>query len=438
MAAWIYLFVSLVGAWFTWNAHFPRRSASLGVPSFFAGWLTAELATHHIAWQALATLVFARRGALRRWPGKAGLLVTLASWVGLGAIVATSRRAKDVVEDAVSGALGPDFRDEITGEQRAMLDRPALRSRSIVPFLLSDPGVSVIRNIRYAEGAKRRHLLDVYHPKAGTSGAPVLLQVHGGGWTIGDKAQQALPLMNHLTSRGWVCVAANYRLSPKATFPDHLVDLKMAIAWIRSNIAEFGGDPDFVCVTGGSAGGHLTAMLGLTAGDPEYQPGFEDVDTSIAAAVPFYGIYDFTNSRHVHGNHGMGQFIEHVILKVAEDEDPDLWRRSSPMFRVRPDAPPFLVIHGTHDTLAPVGEAREFVAALRDVSRSPVAYAELEGAQHAFEVFHSPRTAHVVKGVSEFLCWAHGRYSKERRSGLGQPRAAAAMSPERTAPSTQG
>jgi acetyl esterase/lipase len=244
--------------------------------------------------------------------------------------------------------------------------------------------------------------------------------------------------MNHLAARGWVCVAANYRLSPKATFPDHLVDLKMAIAWIRSNIAEFGGDPDFICVTGGSAGGHLTAMLGLTAGDPAYQPGFEEVDTSVAAAVPFYGIYDFANSRHVHGNDGMDRFVEHVILKVAQDEDPDLWRRSSPIFRVRPDAPPFLVIHGTHDTLAPVGEAREFVAALREVSENPVAYAELEGAQHAFEVFHSPRTAHVVNGVAEFLSWVHGRYLKERRLREAQPSMAAAASPERTAPSTQG
>ena len=81
-----------------------------------------------------------------------------------------------------------------------------------------------------------------------------------------NKHEQALPLMNHLAARGWVCVAANYRLSPRATFPDHLIDLKRALAWIREHIAEFGGDPGFVAATGGSAGGHLSSLLSLTAG----------------------------------------------------------------------------------------------------------------------------------------------------------------------------
>ena len=74
--------------------------------------------------------------------------------------------------------------------------------------------------------------------------------------------------MYHLAARGWVCVAINYRLSPQATWPDHLVDCKRALAWIREHIAEYGGDPDYVVVTGGSAGGHLTAMMGLTAERP--------------------------------------------------------------------------------------------------------------------------------------------------------------------------
>src|SRR4029450_4266482 len=65
-----------------------------------------------------------------------------------------------------------------------------------------------------------------------------------------------------------------------------------ALRWIRERMAEYGGDPDFVVVTGGSAGGHLAALLALTPNDPEFQPGFEDVDTSVTACVPFYGVYD--------------------------------------------------------------------------------------------------------------------------------------------------
>ena len=117
----------------------------------------------------------------------------------------------------------------------------------------------------------------------------MLLQIHGGGWMISNKNQQGFPLVYKLAANGWVCVSINYRLSPKATWPDHLVDCKRALAWVREHIDEYGGDPDYVVVTGGSAGGHLAAMVGLTANDPEYQPGFEAVDTTVRAMIPLYG-----------------------------------------------------------------------------------------------------------------------------------------------------
>ena len=97
----------------------------------------------------------------------------------------------------------------------------------------------------------------------------MLFQIHGGGWVIGSKNEQALPLMYHLARAGWVCVSVDYRLSPQATFPDHLVDCKRALAWVREHVAEYGGDPDFVVVTGGSAGGHLAALVALTPNDAE-------------------------------------------------------------------------------------------------------------------------------------------------------------------------
>ena len=80
---------------------------------------------------------------------------------------------------------------------------------------------------------------------------------------------QSLPLLGHMAEHGWVCVSINYRLSPRATWPDHIVDVKRALAWTKANIAGHGGDPGFVAVTGGSAGGHLAAMCLQTdwAGD---------------------------------------------------------------------------------------------------------------------------------------------------------------------------
>src|SRR5262249_42762608 len=126
--------------------------------------------------------------------------------------------------------------------------------------------------------------------------APVLVQVPGGAWAIGWRRPQAYPLMSHLADRGWICVSLNYRVSPLHTWPDHIVDVKRALAWVKDNIASYGGDPDFVAITGGSAGGHLAALAALTPNDPAFQPGFEDADTSVVAAVPVYGRYDWVST----------------------------------------------------------------------------------------------------------------------------------------------
>jgi acetyl esterase/lipase len=211
--------------------------------------------------------------------------------------------------------------------------------------------------------------------------------------------------MRHLAERGWVCVSADYRLSPGATFPDHLVDLKRAIAWVREHVAEYGGDPDRLVVTGGSAGGHLASLVALTANDPQYQPGFESVDTSVVACVSFYGVYDFTNRFGVWRHDGLRDVLERQVMKASLDEAPEAYEAASPVARVHPDAPPFFVIHGSHDTLVPVEEARRFCRALRETARVPAVYAEIPGAQHAFEIFPSLRTTFVLHGVERFLAW---------------------------------
>jgi acetyl esterase/lipase len=237
----------------------------------------------------------------------------------------------------------------------------------------------------------------------------VLLQVHGGGWVIGQKEWQGLPLMMQMAGQGWVCVAVNYPLSPRARWPEHLVALKRAVKWIRDHATEYGGDPSFVAVTGGSAGGHLAAMLALTAGDTTLQPGFEDADTSVQACIPHYGVYDFTD---LSGSKFSKQRLNALLRPVVMGRSaryPDDFRAASPIYRLDGDIPPFFVIHGRNDTLVPVAEARLFVEALRAASKEPVAYAEIGGAQHAFDVFPSIRSAHVVRGVQRFLDWVHTR-----------------------------
>ncbi len=200
-----------------------------------------------------------------------------------------------------------------------------------------------------------------------------MVYVHGGGWVIGDKREQGKPMMYELVARGWVCVAINYRLSPKATWPDHIVDVKRAIAWVKEHIGEYGGDPAFIAISGGSAGGHLCALAALSAGDPAFQPGFEEADTSVQACVPFYGVMDLTSSPEGSAIFGPGlvKMLEKSVMKTKEADHPELFRDASPTYRVQAGAPPFFVLQGANDTLVPVETARRFVEGLRAVSRSP-------------------------------------------------------------------
>jgi acetyl esterase/lipase len=277
--------------------------------------------------------------------------------------------------------------------------------RLIYPLPRPARSVKAVHNIDYAGDAAHGHRLDIIRRRVDPPTAgPVLIYIHGGAWVIGDKREQGLPLLHELARRGWVTVTINYRLSPKATWPDHLVDCKRALAWVREHIAEYGGDPRFIAVSGGSAGGHLCSMLALTPGDPAFQPGFEDAPTSVDACIPFYGVYDMSAGRGTgHYDKGLMTLLERRVFKRRYDDDPVVYHDASPLHRVNSDAPPFFVVHGTHDTLVPVAEARRFVEALRAVSDAPVLYAELPYTQHAFDVLPSVRSAHAVAAVVRFL-----------------------------------
>jgi len=408
---WLFLAASLWGAWFTWNALRPMAGGSRrGTVSFFAGWLTGELALHHLAWQMALTVAFAWAGALGAWPGWLGLAIALGSWAGLVYCLVIARRAEAVVERALEAGLGPNWAEEIPTRSDGPLAPAIDWRRVLLPFPIRHREVERVRDIVFTRAAGRDLKLDVYRHRDRPSGCPTLLQIHGGAWILGSKNEQGLPLMHHLAARGWVCVSADYRLSPRATFPDHLIDVKRAIAWIRANGAAYGADPDFLVVTGGSAGGHLAALAALTPNEAEYQPGFETVDTAVDGCVAFYGVYDFTDRHGIWPDEGLRRLLERRVLKVHLASARDAFEKASPLSRVHPDAPPFFVLHGTHDTLVPVEEARRFCAAFRYAARAPLVYAEIPGAQHAFEIFPSVRCALVIGGVERFLAWVYEGY----------------------------
>lgn len=417
IVAWLFLGVSVVGAVFTLNAFVPvRKIPVLFVPSFFGSWLTAELAVHHIVWQSIVAIVFVQLGALSIWPGMVGMGITVASWFGLLLLFRDGARAGRAFDTALEGFDLPDDA------------KPLPVSQLVLPFRLRRKGVRLERNVVYREVAGRRLRLDVVMPREPGTRRPAIMQIHGGAWIVGDKREQGWPLMGHLAANGWVCFNVNYRLSPGATWPEHLVDLKYALTWIRAHAEEYGIDPDFIAVTGGSAGGHLTAMMGLTANDPAYQPGFEEADTSVQAAIPIYGVYDFTNRLGTMDAMFRHRFLEPLIMKRFFDQERETFVRASPMDRVHRDAPPFLIVHGDRDTLAPVRDAQVFVDMLREVSDAPVRYVELQGAQHAFDIFPSPRTARLLDGALRFLTAMHER---EKRMALSIPTERVARSAER-------
>jgi acetyl esterase/lipase len=403
--------LSAAGAALTLNGLRPLPGSNpFALPSFFASWLTSELAVHNLAITVAGTAAYVgrRRGRLDR-NERVALALNALSVAGLLWLIRQGIETQHDVEQALAEALEHDYTNRLDPQPEAA-DLATPWPQVLKPFQFKHPAVHRVADVDYVGDGDTRHRLDVYQPRETGTGRPILLQVHGGGWVISRKEEQGLPLMTHLTSRGWVCAAPNYPLSPRATWPEHLIALKRALVWVREHAEDFGGDPSFIAVTGGSAGGHLAAMLALTQNDPRYQPGFEDADTSVQACVPFYGAYDLANTLETRaGQRRLDYFLTRVLFKTkdrAAAED------ATPLLHVHADAPPFFVIHGAHDSLVPVAEARELVRLLRDASKEPVAYAELPGAQHAFDVFHSVRSAHVIRGVERFLRWVHAGHTQ--------------------------
>jgi acetyl esterase/lipase len=221
----------------------------------------------------------------------------------------------------------------------------------------------MVRNLQYGP-AKRGHRLDLYvSRRLRRTDAPILVSVHGGGFRRGSNRLGARPLMYRLAAQGWICVSTGYRLSG-VRYPDQLADVRAALAWVQANAPEYGGCAERILVAGGSAGAHLAATVALT--DP----------TRVSGAVTLYGFY---------GN------VEQPNAEPA-----------SPHAYITAAAPPFLIVHGSLDTLVLAEDARRFADQLRAISQQPVAYAQLPGIQHSFDLFHSLRLHAVGDAIARF------------------------------------
>ncbi len=380
----LFLAGSAVGAALTWNAWRPVKPGNAG-PLWAPAVATAELAPFHLAWQVPLTAVFVALGGLGGVAGRVALGLTAASWAGLGALHGRARRAASLLAE-----LGGAAPARLRGWPVPRLPEPVER----------------LAGVRY--GPHPRHVLDLYRRRDLRPGAPIAVQVHGGSWVRGRRDSQARPLMYHLAEQGWVVAAPSYRLSPEATLPDQIVDVKRAIAWLRSAAGDLGADPGFVAVTGGSAGGHLAAMVALTGDDPSYQPGFESDDTSVQACVPLYGVHALLRAD---GVTPRWPWLERHVVKRSPRADREAWRRLSPLHRVHGEAPPFLVLHGTHDSAVRVHVSARFAAALEEAG-APVTFVAVPGATHGFDYFNSLRGRATAAAVAGWLA----RVREQRRA----------------------
>jgi acetyl esterase/lipase len=202
-----------------------------------------------------------------------------------------------------------------------------------------------------------RTTLDLYLPDDGGARRPTVLLIHGGAWKLGDK-EHMRPMAQRLARSGWVAASANYHLLPEGQFPRNFRDVACALSFLQHNADEYGIDPKRIAVTGYSAGGHLSALLGVAWDDPEITADCESgAPIAPAAAFPGAGVYDLR---------GKDRDVVRELFGGTEAEVPGRYRQGSPLTHVRPDLPPFLLITGSADWFVGTEGTREMGDALRN------------------------------------------------------------------------
>lgn len=293
----------------------------------------------------------------------------------------------------MSEALGGVAGTALWLTQSAWACRPVTPPPALTHFDKATRHVSA--TVEYANGQK----LDIWQPRDLSTPAPVLLYIPGGGWMLGHRRGQGHALLSRLVDEGWICVSIDYRTAPQHRWPAHFIDVKEALWWITTNIENYGGDPDGVlAVAGASAGGHMAALAGLAWDSPAYSsvPGVRP-----DAVIPLYGVYDWT-FRGSPYHDGFVRILESAVVGKRQGRHPEIFIDASPIKHVRPDAPPFLIIHGQSDWLTPVGGARRFRRKLSEVSEC-VEYQEFPGAGHAFDLTNPTATKSAVTVITNFL-----------------------------------
>jgi acetyl esterase/lipase len=278
-----------------------------------------------------------------------------------------------------------------------LLAMPLAGQNQNPPYVLP-PGVDVKSDVVYASPGGRDLHLDLYLPKEGAGPFPAVVYIHGGGWRNGNKSafrRQAA----YMATKGYVGACIQYRLSGEAKYPAALHDSKAAVRWLRANAAKYRVDPDRIGAAGGSAGGHLVAMLGTTAGKLEGDAGNTTVSSRVKAVAAFNPAVDLVSW----GKAGP-QKIDNTLVEFlgcSYGANPKLWAEATPITHVSKASAAFLFLHGSGDTTVPYQQSLDMMKTLEAAG----VHAELltaDGAKHGF--FNSPPFyVPTLKRMEEFF-----------------------------------
>lgn len=252
------------------------------------------------------------------------------------------------------------------------------------------PGVHALRDLEYVANGHERHRLDLYLPERASSPLPLILWVHGGGWSGGSKAS---PPALHLVPKGFAVASIHYRLSQHAIFPAQIHDCKAAVRWLRAHADQYGIDKQRIGAWGSSAGGQLVALMGTTNGvaDLEGDEGNLAESSDVQAVVDWFGPTDFLTV-------GSKETRTKMLGGDAQSNRTQAMR-ASPMNYVSKRSVPFLIMHGELDKTVPIAQSEDFATALQK-SGVEAAFVKVEGAGHGGRLFQSEM---VMKQVEDFF-----------------------------------
>ena len=201
--------------------------------------------------------------------------------------------------------------------------------------------------------------LDLYFPKSTNGPAPVVVYVHGGGWSGGSKDGRAeMFYASALLDAGFILSSVDYRLAPQHKFPAMIEDVKCAIRFLRAHASEYNINPNNIGALGASAGGHLVSLLGMTDESAGFDVGeYLDQSSRVQAVVDLFGPADLTI-----GFSGASGVYEGMAQSVFGTRDPTnpIFKAASSVTYITPDDPPFLILHGDRDQIVPLSQSQEF------------------------------------------------------------------------------